>query len=178
MKEIVNVNKVWGIGKDGDLLVNIPADMKFFRETTAGAVVIMGSVTLDSFPGMAPLKNRVNIVLIDDDNKIHQEAIDACEADKEAGKSTELIYVHSLEEAVALGQKYEEEGRDVFVIGGATIYRIMLPYCDECIVTINDCEREADTYFPNLEEQGWKMTSEGEDQEHEGVHFRFTTWNK
>ena len=100
MKEIVNVSKEWGIGKNGDLLINIPGDMKFFRETTKDAVVIMGSTTLESFPGMAPLKNRINIVLIDDPAKIKKESVEAAEADKKAGKKTELIFVRSIEEAV------------------------------------------------------------------------------
>ncbi|MBQ7246472.1 MAG: dihydrofolate reductase [Lachnospiraceae bacterium] len=179
MKEIVNVNKVWGIGRDGDLLVNIPADMKFFRETTRGAVVIMGSTTLDSFPGGAPLKGRVNIVLVDDDRKIRPEAAAAAEADREAGRATELIYVRSLEEAVEKGRAYEAAGREVFVIGGATVYRIMLPYCDTCIVTVNDCGREADTFYPDLTSSGeWEMVSEGEPQQWEGITFRFTVWKR
>ena len=182
MKEIVNVSKTWGIGKDGDLLVTLPPDMKFFRETTAGAVCIMGSTTLDSFPGMAPLKNRVNIVMIDDERKIHQEALDAAAADKAAGKTTELIYVHSLEEAMELGKSYEAAGREVFVIGGATIYRICLPYCDEALITINDSEREADTFFPNLEASDeWEMCEEGEELSYEApdgsvINYRFTKW--
>ena len=191
MIEIVNVNKSWGIGAAGDLLINIPGDMKFFRETTRGSVCIMGSTTLDSFPGMRPLKNRVNIVLIDDEKKIRREALAGAAADKAAGLATELIYVRSLEEAVALGRRYEagefdncgvEFPRKVFVIGGATIYRIMLPYCDTCMVTINDCAREADTYFPDLAADGqWEMTEEGEPQvyeapEGESVSYRFTKW--
>ena len=63
MKAIVAVDKRWGIGKNNDLLFSIPADMKFFRETTAGKVVVMGANTLKSFPNGNPLKNRVNIVL-------------------------------------------------------------------------------------------------------------------
>lgn len=176
MKEIVNVSESWGIGKNGDLLINIPADMKFFRETTRDAVVIMGSTTLESFPGMAPLKNRVNIVLIDNDAKIKQESIDAAMADAAAGKKTRLVYVHSIEEAISESKKYDSEP---FVIGGATIYRIMLPYCNTCLVTINDCKEVPDTYFPNLEESSeWVMTEEGEVQEWEGTHFRFTTWKR
>lgn len=176
MKEIVNVSESWGIGKNGDLLINIPDDMKFFRETTKGAVVIMGSTTLESFPNMAPLPNRVNIVLIDDPAKIKQVSVDAAKADKEAGKKTELIYVKSIEEAIETAKKYPTEP---FVIGGATIYRIMLPYCDTCLVTINDCKDEPDTYYPNLQESGeWEMTEEGDVQEWKGVHFRFTTWKR
>ena len=177
MREIVNVSKQWGIGKNGDLLINIPGDMKFFRETTKDAVVIMGSTTLESFPNMAPLKNRINIVLIDDDNKIKKESLDAAAADKAAGKKTELIYVHSIEEAIKAAEPYPEE--NVFVIGGATIYRIMLPYCDTCLVTINDCQDTPDVYYPNLEASGeWEMTEEGPENEWEGIHYRFTTWKR
>jgi len=176
MIEIVNVSENWGIGKNGDLLINIPGDMKFFRETTKNAVVIMGSTTLESFPRMAPLKNRVNIVLIDDPKKIKQASVDAAKADEEAGLATKLIYVGSIDEAVAEANKYPDQA---FVIGGATIYRIMLPYCDTALVTINDCKDEADTYYPNLEASGeWEMTQEGETQEWEGVHYRFTTWKR
>lgn len=179
MIEIVNVNKKWGIGLGGDLLINIPGDMKFFRETTKDAVVIMGSTTLDSFPGMAPLKNRTNVVLIDDENKIRPEALAAAKADKEAGLLTELIYVRSLSEAVLAGQDYEKKGRKVFVIGGATVYRIMLPYCDTCMVTVNDCEKEADTYYPDLETSPeWEMTEQGPENEWNGVKYKFTTWKR
>ncbi|MBQ0146123.1 MAG: dihydrofolate reductase [Lachnospiraceae bacterium] len=177
MKEIVNVSKQWGIGKNGDLLINIPGDMKFFRETTKDAVVIMGSTTLESFPGMAPLKNRINIVLIDDPAKIKKESVEAAEADKKAGKKTELIFVRSIEEALKAAEPYPDE--NVFVIGGATIYRIMLPYCDTCLVTINDCKDKPDVYYPNLEESGeWEMTEEGPENEWEGIHYRFTTWKR
>ena len=178
MKEIVNVSESWGIGKNGDLLINMPGDMKFFREQTKDAVVIMGSTTLESFPGMAPLKNRVNIVLIDDPAKIKQESVDAAKADKAAGKKTELFYVGSIDEAIKKASEYPDEA---FVIGGATIYRIMLPYCDTCLVTMNDCKDEADTYFPDLKASGeWEMVEEGETftDEKSGVHYRFTTWKR
>jgi len=176
MIEIVNVSESWGIGKNGDLLINIPGDMKFFRETTRDAVVIMGSTTLESFPDMAPLKNRINIVLVDDRAKIKQASLDAATADKEAGRKTELIYVGSIEEAIAEAGKYPQEA---FVIGGATIYRIMLPYCDTCLVTVNDCKDVADTYYPDLRASGeWEMTEEGPANEWEGISYRFTTWKR
>lgn len=179
MREIVNVSENWGIGKDGDLLIYLKPDMKFFRETTKDAVVIMGSTTLESFPGNAPLKNRINIVLTDDDNKILPTSYEALKADKEAGKTTELIIVHSIDEAIAEAKKYEPERGEAFVIGGATIYRIMLPYCDTCLVTINNCKREPDTFFTNLAESGeWEMTEEGELQRFEDIEYRFTTWKR
>lgn len=80
MKAIVNVNESWGIGRDGELLVNIPEDMKFFRTTTAGSVVIMGRKTLESFPGAKPLKGRVNVVLTRDASRIPKESIAAADS--------------------------------------------------------------------------------------------------
>lgn len=80
MRAIVNVNESWGIGCDGDLLVNIPEDMKFFRTTTAGSVVIMGRKTLESFPGAKPLKGRVNVVLTKDASRIPEASIEAADS--------------------------------------------------------------------------------------------------
>ena len=178
MIEIVNVSKNWAIGKKGTLLINIPEDMKFFRETTKGQVCIMGSTTLESFPNMAPLKNRVNIVLIDDDSKIKQASIDACNRDKEDGKSTELIYVHSPLEAVEVSKRYTD--KLTYVIGGATIYRIMLPYCDTCLVTHNDLsDEDADTYYPDLiATNEWKLVEEGDNHVYDGVNFKFCTYKR
>ena len=177
VKIIACVGKNMELGKHGDLCFHIPEDMKFFREMTKDAVVIMGSTTLDSFPGRAPLKNRVNIVLIDCPEKIRPEAVAAAEADKAAGKRTELIYVRSVEEALEAAKGFPPES--VFVIGGASVYRTFLPYCDECLVTINDCHESADVFYPNLEESGeWRMTDESEMHEWEGIRFRFTTWKK
>lgn len=177
MKEIVNVSKNWAIGKQGQLFINIPEDMKFFRETTKGKVCIMGSTTLESFPNMAPLKNRVNIVLIDDDKKIKQESLDGLEKDKQEGKITELIYVHSPEEAVEYASKYNSD--DVYVIGGATIYRIMLKYCDTCLVTHNDKDSDgADTFYPDLTKEGFEMVEQSDEHEYEGVKFRFCTYKR
>jgi len=175
MIEIVNVSKDWAIGKKGQLFINIPEDMKFFRETTKGKVCIMGSTTLESFPNMAPLKNRINIVLIDDDSKIKKESLEGLKKDQEEGRSTELIYVHSPEEACDIAKKYNKD--DVFVIGGATIYRIMLKYCDKCLVTHNDKDSfGADTFYPDLIKEGFKMISQSEEHEFEGTKFRFCTY--
>lgn len=176
--EIVNVNQDWAIGKRGQLLVHIPADMRFFRETTAGKVCIMGSTTLESFPRMAPLRNRVNIVLIDDEKKIRPESLQGLAADRAAGYSTELRYVYSRNEALATAAPYPKD--DVFVIGGASVYRLMLPYCDTCLVTHNDYPSDgADTYFPNLNAAGeWRMTDAGAPQTYEGTTFRFCRYER
>ena len=75
MNIIVAVDKNWAIGKENKLLVSIPADMKFFRSTTTGKVVVMGRKTLESFPNGLPLKNRTNIVLTKDKNYKVKDAI-------------------------------------------------------------------------------------------------------
>ena len=130
MNLIVAVDKNWAIGKDNKLLVSIPDDMKFFRETTTGKVVVMGRKTLESFPNGKPLKNRVNIVLTRDPN---YEVKDA-------------IIVHSKDELDKELKKYNQE--DIFVIGGESIYRLMLDDCQKAFVTYVDYAYDADTYFP------------------------------
>lgn len=117
MNIIVAADKNWGIGKDNKLLVSIPADMKFFRETTTGNVVVMGRKTLESFPGGLPLKRRTNIVLTKDVNYQVKDA----------------VLVHSVEELLEELKKYDSE--NVYVIGGDSVYRQLLPYCDIAHVT-------------------------------------------
>ena len=208
MKAIVNVNRDWAIGRNGDLLVYIPEDMKYFRKTTAGAVVVMGRKTLESFPGGRPLKNRVNIVLTRDETRIPEASKEAADAylslptadeflqlmkrraealSAGTDPGTVLITVPS-ETALTelLGQTGQTDGTgfpDVYVIGGASIYRKLLPHCDTCLVTINDYKpeqgREADSWFPDLDAMAeWERTEEGKMQEHEGIHFSFCTYRR
>ena len=133
MNCIVAVDENWGIGYKNELLVSIPADMKLFREKTTGNVIIMGRKTLESFPNGLPLKNRVNIMLT---------------KSGEASGNGEIV-VHSVEEAVAEAGKYED--KEVYVIGGASIYEQFLPYVDKAYVTKIDHSYQADIYFPNLD---------------------------
>ena len=113
MKIIVNINKERGIGCDGELLVNIPEDMKYFRKTTSGGVVIMGRKTLLSFPGQKPLKGRINIVLTSDPSRIGSESrdgADLCLGEAEALREAERlknIYLSNLDKA-AKGAKASE----------------------------------------------------------------------
>ena len=189
MKEIVNVNEKWGIGAKGDLLCTIPADMKFFRETTRGKVVIMGLNTLKSLPGMKPLKGRYSVILAEKLEMIPEESIKACDcylndlskaADAEAFHTpgaTVMIAVTDLFELVDIITIFPQD--DVYVCGGASVYKQLLPYCDTCLVTKNDCKTEPEVFFPNLDEDpAWEMTEEGEEQEYEGIHFRYTTYKR
>ena len=147
MNIIVAVDKNWAIGNDNKLLVSIPQDMKFFRETTTGKVVVMGRKTLESFPGGQPLKKRTNIVLTRDKNYQVKDA----------------IVVHTVDELLQELKKYDEE--EIYVIGGESIYRQMLPYCRVAHVTKINHAYEADTYFPNLDEKDeWVVTGVSDEQ--------------
>lgn len=156
MNLIVAVDKNWGIGCGNKLLVSIPADMKFFRETTTNSVVIMGRKTLESFPNGRPLKNRVNIVI----------------SKKKDYQVKDAIVVHEIEEAVQIAKQYQD--KEIYVIGGASIYQQMLPYCDVAHVTYIDHEYQADTYFPNLDEMNdWKVEVESEEQTYFDLEYYF-----
>ena len=161
MKAILSADTNWGIGNKNKLLVSIPSDMKFFRETTTGNVVVMGRKTLESFPGGLPLKNRINIVLTG--NKDY--------------KVKDTVIVHSEEELMEELKKYNTD--DIYVVGGESIYRMMLPHCDTVYVTKIDRAFEADTFFPDLDEmEEWEMTEEGEEQTCFDLTFCFTTYKR
>ncbi len=161
MNLIVGVDKNWAIGNKGKLLVSIPNDMKMFRAETTGKVVVLGRKTLATFPQGAPLKNRTNIILTRDENFTAGDA----------------VIVHSLEELLEEVKKYPPE--DVYVIGGDSIYKQLLPYCDTAIVTKTDHAFEADAYFPNLEKDPeWKMTGESEEQTYFSLEYTFQRWER
>jgi len=161
MNLIVAVDKNWAIGYKGKLLISIPEDMKFFRETTTGHTVVMGKNTLLSFPNSKPLKNRNNIVI-------------ALEKDFTVEGATT---VYSIEEALEEIKKYDSD--DVYVIGGGSIYKQLLPYCDKAYVTYIDHSYSADTFFPNLDEDDeWEITSESEEQTYFDIEYFFRTYER
>ena len=177
MTEIVNVSLNNAIGRKGELAVHLKEDMAFFRASTKGKVCLMGRPTLESFPRMAPLRDRVNIVLTRDPSRIRPESLAAAEEDRLNGRSTVLKYVFSPEEALAELKQYPPE--DVFIIGGADIYQKFLPYADRCLVTENDAEvPDADAFFPELDPAEWTLTEKSEEKEENGVRFRFCTYTR
>ena len=132
MNIIVAVDKNWAIGKDNKLLVAIPADMKMFRQETTGKVIVLGRKTLETFPGGLPLKNRTNIILTTNkDFKVKDATV-----------------VHSIEELLEEIKKYPSD--QVYCVGGDSVYKQLLPYCDTAHVTKIDFGYEADRYFPCL----------------------------
>ena len=161
MNVIVAVDDNWAIGMQNKLLVSIPADMKFFRETTMGKVVVMGRKTLESFPGGQPLKKRTNIVLTRDKQYQVKDA----------------IVVHTVEELLEELKKYDE--KDIYVIGGETVYRQLLPYCKGAHVTKGHHTYEADTFFPNLDEMSdWAVTGVSEEQTYFDLEYEFVRYER
>ena len=154
---IVHVDKEWGIGKGNDMMFSLPKDMKFFRETTMGHIVVMGGNTLRSFPNQKPLKNRVNIVLS------RGQVRDDC------------IIVRSYEELKK--ELKARENEEIFIIGGGEVYRELLPYCHRVFVTKVDAVGGAEVFFPNLDKtENFVCVDEGEPLDDNGYIIRFTTY--
>lgn len=166
MNAIVAVTQDWGIGRKGDLLINERADMQHFVRHTRGATVVMGDRTLASFPGGRPLKGRRNVVLTIDP----ELEAPACPE----GTTCEIVY--SVDEA--LTTVADEDPDTVWAIGGASVYRQLLPYCTRALVTKFETTLPADVYFPNLDEDpSWVLESSEEGGvTADGVAFRFTVY--
>ena len=161
MNLIAAVDKNWAIGRNNKLLVSIPDDMKFFRETTTRKVVVMGRKTLESFPGKKPLKNRVNIVLTSDNSY----QVDGA------------VIVHDMDELHEELKKYDSQ--DIYVIGGESIYRQLLDECDVAHITKIDFSYEADAWFPNLDEkEEWVVTADSEEQTYFDLEYYFYKYEK
>ena len=165
IKAIVAVCEDWGIGLSGDMVVHNSEDMRHFVRCTKGHAVLMGRKTLESFPGGRPLRDRRNIVLT------HDRAF--------SREGVEVAY--SVEEALELCRDESE----TWVIGGGEVYRQLMPYCSEAVVTKNLCAHPVDTYFPNLDDDPcWKLShstpeavlppGEGD----EGLRYRFDYYER
>lgn len=161
MNMMVAVDENWAIGNRNKLLVRIPNDHKMFQRETTGKVVILGRKTLETFPGMQPLKNRINIIL-------------SGKADYQVKGA---VVVHSIEELLAECKKYKEE--DIYVVGGESIYRQLLPYCDTAHVTKIDRAYEADAFCPNLDkDKDWEITADSEEQVYFDITYHFLKYER
>lgn len=151
MELIVAVYEDWGIGRDGTQPVALSADRKFFRETTRGAMVIVGRRTIEDFPGQKPLPGRVNVALTRSQREIPGFTL--------AG---------SPEEALELAKTAQR----AMVIGGGSIYAQMLPYCDTAYITKVHAQVESDTFFPNLDEDPqWQLAEILQQGEENGIPY-------
>lgn len=161
MKLIVAVDKEWNIGNKNDLLFYIPDDLKFFRSKTIEKICVMGRKTLESFPNSKPLKNRVNIVL-------------------SRNKELEVegtTFVSNLEELKNVLSQYNSD--DVYVIGGESIYTLLLPMCDTAIIThVDAVADEADKKFPALSPDEWMLSEDSGEKECNGYKFRWCEYKR
>lgn len=158
MKLIVAVYDHWGIGRDGTQPIALTADRKFFREQTKGAMVIAGRKTIGDFPGKKPLPGRMNICLT-----------------RGSGEFPGFRVCHSTEEALALARERD----NVFVIGGGSIYRQLLPHCDTAIVTKVHCSPDCDTFFPNLDEDpAWYVGEKLLSGEENGIGYEMIVYQR
>lgn len=156
---IAAVDNNWGIGRNGDLLVNIPEDKKFFRYITNNSIVIMGRKTWDSLP-KKPLPNRENYVITK-----------APENHSENG--AKFI---TLSDAIQMIENLEINSR-IFIIGGGQIYKELLPYCAMAEITKVYKDFESDTFFPNLDaDANWIATGEAPVQYYNEIPYQFFTY--
>ena len=158
MELIVAVYDDWGIGKDGTQPVALSADRKFFRETTKGAMVIVGRRTIEDFPGKKPLPGRVNVALT-----------------KTCAEIPGFTVCASPEEATKLAKNAER----AMVIGGGSIYKQMLPMCDAAYVTKVHASPESDTFFPNLDASpDWELKEILQSGEENGIFYEMCLYKR
>lgn len=157
---VLNCDINWGIGRKNGLLFSLPQDMKFFRETTLNHIVAMGENTLLSFPGAKPLKNRINIVLSQDESHNYEG----------------VINIHSFDDFLQKIQEFATK-EDVFIIGGASIYRQTLPYVDKVYLTKVKADGKAEVFFENLDaREDFIVEKEGEEVIDNGFTIQFLTY--
>ena len=158
MELIVAVYDDWGIGKDGTQPVALSADRKFFRETTRGAMVIVGRRTVADFPGEKPLPGRVNVMLTRTKRVFPGFTVAA-----------------SPEEAAEIAKTADR----AMVIGGGSIYRQMLPMCDTAYVTKVHTLVESDTFFPNLDnDEDWTLAEVLQSGEENGISYEMCLYKR
>lgn len=153
MELIVAVDRNWAIGKNGQLLVSIPDDMRHFREMTLGRAIVYGRDTMKTFPDEKPLPGRINYVLTH-----HPETLpEGC------------IPVASAEEI--------PQDETVFVVGGASVYQQLLPECMVAYVTFVDMDGGGDAFFPDLNaSDDWVLIAKSDTMSYEGLTYRFCTY--
>ena len=166
---IVAVDNNYGIGNKNGLLAHIPEDLKMFKELTTNNAVIMGRKTYDSLP-VKPLPNRFNIVIT--------SKADEADGWENVMDNDKRYTIANMEYIKNVFMKVYS--RDIFVMGGGTVYRELLPYCDRVYLTkILHSYEEVDTYFPNIDIMSeWALTSESEEKEHEGVKYKFCVYDR
>ena len=157
MDLIVAIDEKNGIGKNGNLLCHLPSDLRHFKEITTGKTVIMGYNTLISLPNSAPLKNRTNIVLTKKDIEIPG-----------------AVVLHSTDELFSYIK--DNEIRDGIVMGGASVYTALMPYCSRLYVTHIHKSFDSDRFFPEINKEEWEAVEVSETLSENGIDFHYATY--
>lgn len=157
MKLIAAADLNWGIGLEGRLQVRIPEDLARFKALTMGHPVILGRKTLETFPGGRPLPGRRNLILSGSPRFQPPGA-----------------EVYAAPEALLAAAP-----EDAFVIGGASVYKLLLPWCDTAYITRLETALPADCYMPNLDADArWRLAWAEPPRVHEGLTFRYMTYER
>lgn len=157
MRAIVAVDADWGIGKDGNLLCRLSADLKHFKELTTGRPVILGRKTLYTFPRQKPLPNRPNLILTRNPN----------------------LKIEGAQVFTDVKAAVSAAGKDAAVIGGGEIYAQLLKYCTEAEITKISQSFGADTFFPNLDaDPAWICICQSEEQTENGISFCYCSYRR
>ena len=153
----------YAIGKDNDLVWDLPDDMKFFKEKTKGHVVIMGRKNYESIPAKwRPLPNRTNIILTTQQSLSYDGA----------------IVMSELTEALEFAENQGEE--EAFIIGGGQIYKMGIPLADRMYLTEINADFDADVFFPDFKKEDWievERKSHPKDEKH-AYSFEFVVYDR
>ena len=144
------------LGKNNDLIWHLPNDLKYFKKVTSGKTVIMGRRTFDSLPGVLP--NRCNIVL-------------------QLPNESKLDGVEIFNDIPSILERVKDED-EVFIIGGASIYRQFLPYANKLYLTeVHKSCRDADVYFPKFDKRQYKKTIVGNGEDN-NIKYNFVIYER
>lgn len=163
MKLISCVDSQYGIGKNNELLIKIPEDLKMFKEKTINNIVIMGRKTAESLPNCLPLKNRTNIILSNNNNNVVQNN----------------FYVVDSFQLIFDIYKNKPKNKEIFVIGGEQTYKLLLPYCNTAYITKVNKNFNADTFINNFDiDPEWTLIEQSEDKFYNGIKYNFCTYQR
>lgn len=161
MNLIASATLDWGLGYKNELLYHVRADMVQFRKKTTGGVVVMGRNTFLSLPGQKPLSDRVNVVL-STDRSFSPEGV---------------TVVRSVDELLGVLGAYDPDR--VFVIGGGSVYRTLLPLCDRAYITRFYATRAADAFLPDLDKaEDWQLQKRSVLHEQDGLYYTFDLYER
>ena len=169
---IVAVDKDWGIGFEGQLLEHLPPDMKYFKETTMGNIVIMGRKTWDSLP-VKPLINRHNVII--------SKSIPETKLPQIITNREDPVTFLRMDSLIQNWEKVKRfSNKDIFIIGGGEIYKQLLPYCNRVYVTLIEKSHDnVDTYFPNLnKDPNWEVSTCTELRDYGNIPYAFLTYDR